>query len=62
MYTFYPTLYHMYTLFDAVFQVHHQLGLKGPRTLSSQTRSSDWLKQNTADQWEKENPEVAAEY
>lgn len=27
-----------------------------------QVNNSDWLKQNTAEKWEKENPELAAVY
>ena len=28
----------------------------------NQVKGSDWLKENTAEKWEKENPEVATQY
>ena len=31
-------------------------------TLQKQMKSSDWLKQNTAEKWASENPDLAKEY
>ena len=32
------------------------------KTFQSQVDNSDWLKRNTACQWEKDNPELAKQY
>lgn len=32
------------------------------RTFQSEVKTTDWLKENTAERWEKENPELATEY
>lgn len=32
------------------------------KTFQSEVKQSDWLKNNTADQWESQNPEVAKQY
>ncbi|WAR29502.1 hypothetical protein MAR_003070 [Mya arenaria] len=51
---------------SAAFQM--QKGAKGDNledlfsTLKQQISSSDWLKENTAEKWVKENPELAKDY
>ena len=32
------------------------------KTFHSQVSNSDWLKANTVEQWEKDNPELAKDY
>ena len=32
------------------------------RTFQNEVKKTDWLKENTAERWEKENPELAIEY